>query len=441
MLLSARSWQPRSMPARPALRRSWQPRSMPARPAPRRPDPRMQGHAEPGAGPGHRRLRHRLRHRRRLGRRVPRAPQPGAGGHGAGSGPGKSGGGGCSSRRAACRHVFPLPACLPPEGAARQARALTPPLPARSCWPLWRARTRPAAGAAPGTFGTGDHGGARNCSRAGLAHTPPRPLLTHTRSHPAAAASTHVGECRWQGRAAAALAVANIFYGLINIQNVGTGGVAAYTAVFSVIAGTGILLDGCVSASSVAVGQVLSAAGWQLCWRSGCGSGPCMLRPCPCPCPPGPALRPTARAACACLRLLLLPTEHQTSRPNARLSALLPSPPPAPLLPQLRLRAAAAPRHHARTAEAAAQPAAAGPRLQLRQQHRPRWRRCRRGPGERPGRARAAGHCGHQGLRPAQACRRFGRPRRAPHICSAPPLAPRPAAAWLGQPASPILRH
>ncbi|PRW44294.1 cytochrome b561 and DOMON domain-containing protein [Chlorella sorokiniana] len=48
----------------------------------------------------------------------------------------------------------------------------------------------------------------------------------------------------WQGRAAAALAVANIFYGLINIENVGTGGVAAYTAVFSVIAGSGILLDG-----------------------------------------------------------------------------------------------------------------------------------------------------------------------------------------------------
>ncbi len=51
--------------------------------------------------------------------------------------------------------------------------------------------------------------------------------------------------CRWQGRAAAALAVANIFYGLINVQNVGTGGVAAYTAVFSVIAGSAILLDGC----------------------------------------------------------------------------------------------------------------------------------------------------------------------------------------------------
>ncbi|KAI7840047.1 hypothetical protein COHA_006253 [Chlorella ohadii] len=48
----------------------------------------------------------------------------------------------------------------------------------------------------------------------------------------------------WQGRAAAALAVANIFYGLINVQNVGTGGVAAYTAVFSVIAGSAILLDG-----------------------------------------------------------------------------------------------------------------------------------------------------------------------------------------------------
>ena len=50
---------------------------------------------------------------------------------------------------------------------------------------------------------------------------------------------------RWQGRAAAALAIANIFYGLINVQNVGTGGVAAYTAVFSVIAGSAILLDGC----------------------------------------------------------------------------------------------------------------------------------------------------------------------------------------------------
>lgn len=48
----------------------------------------------------------------------------------------------------------------------------------------------------------------------------------------------------WQGRAAAAIALANIFYGLINVQNVGAGGVAAYTAVFSVIAGSAILLDG-----------------------------------------------------------------------------------------------------------------------------------------------------------------------------------------------------
>lgn len=48
----------------------------------------------------------------------------------------------------------------------------------------------------------------------------------------------------WQGRAAAVLAIANIYYGLINIEAVGTGAWAAYTAVFAVIFCSAVGLDG-----------------------------------------------------------------------------------------------------------------------------------------------------------------------------------------------------
>lgn len=90
--------------------------------------------------------------------------------------------------------------------------------------------------------------------------------------------------CRWQGRAAAALAIANIFYGLINVENVGAGGVAAYTAVFSVIAGSAILLDG-----------------WGLCCFTSCcpgGSAPGRCLPCSCPGQqPHPAVAPSWQLA------------------------------------------------------------------------------------------------------------------------------------------------
>ncbi|KAL4451785.1 hypothetical protein ABPG75_007447 [Micractinium tetrahymenae] len=48
----------------------------------------------------------------------------------------------------------------------------------------------------------------------------------------------------WQGRAAVLLAVANIYYGLINIQNLGAGVWGAYTAVFAAIVTSAIAIDG-----------------------------------------------------------------------------------------------------------------------------------------------------------------------------------------------------
>lgn len=47
----------------------------------------------------------------------------------------------------------------------------------------------------------------------------------------------------WTGRAAVLLAVANIFYGLINVLDVSAGAWGAYTAVFSVIVAAGIAKD------------------------------------------------------------------------------------------------------------------------------------------------------------------------------------------------------
>ncbi|KAL4422108.1 hypothetical protein ABPG77_003393 [Micractinium sp. CCAP 211/92] len=48
----------------------------------------------------------------------------------------------------------------------------------------------------------------------------------------------------WQGRAAVVLAVANIYYGMINIQALGAGAWGAYTAVFGVIVASAIAMDG-----------------------------------------------------------------------------------------------------------------------------------------------------------------------------------------------------
>ena len=65
----------------------------------------------------------------------------------------------------------------------------------------------------------------------------------------------------WTGRAAVLLAVANIFYGLINVLDVSAGAWGAYTAVFSVIVAAGIAKDRCEG--RLAGGYVcVSVAGW-----------------------------------------------------------------------------------------------------------------------------------------------------------------------------------